>query len=208
MCGDMPTYIYRTVHIYALYNMSLEYAILGFLNYGPSSGYDLKNMFDTSIRHFWSADQSQIYRTLAKLVKKNWVTMHLVEQSDKPNRKVYSITETGKGELYQWLKTPLQLGETRNALLIQIFFGAQLDDKEIISSLKHTIAQLNEVRRRHKQIPEKSRTYVEMIDSQRDAFFWMLTLEMGARHNQVLIDWAESAIRRIEARDYTLEIQY
>jgi len=90
--------------------MSLEYAILGFLNYGESSGYDLKKMFDTSIRHFWSADQSQIYRTLSKLVKKQWVTMHLVEQVDKPNRKVYTITEAGKEGLYQWLKTPLPLG--------------------------------------------------------------------------------------------------
>ena len=47
--------------------MSLEYAILGFLNYLPLSGYDLKKMFDTSVQHFWPADQSQIYRTLARL---------------------------------------------------------------------------------------------------------------------------------------------
>ena len=39
--------------------MSLEYAILGFLNYHPYTGYDLKKIFDTSIRHFWPADQSQ-----------------------------------------------------------------------------------------------------------------------------------------------------
>jgi hypothetical protein len=44
--------------------MSLEFAILGFLNYQPYSGYDLKKIFDTSVRHFWPADQSQIYRTL------------------------------------------------------------------------------------------------------------------------------------------------
>ena len=49
--------------------MSLEYAILGFLNYQPFSGYDLKKLFDTSVRHFWPADQSQIYRTLARLTE-------------------------------------------------------------------------------------------------------------------------------------------
>jgi DNA-binding PadR family transcriptional regulator len=36
--------------------VSLEYAILGFLNYHPSTGYDLKRMFDTSVRHFWNVD--------------------------------------------------------------------------------------------------------------------------------------------------------
>ena len=49
--------------------MSLEFAILGFLSYHPSTGYDLKKMFDVSIRHFWPADQSQIYRTLARLTE-------------------------------------------------------------------------------------------------------------------------------------------
>ncbi|MGD0004493.1 MAG: PadR family transcriptional regulator, partial [Anaerolineaceae bacterium] len=40
--------------------MSLDYAILGFLSYKPFSGYDLKKVFDNSVRHFWYADQSQI----------------------------------------------------------------------------------------------------------------------------------------------------
>ena len=46
--------------------MSLEHAILGFLTYRPMSGYDLKKFFDESVRHFWSAPQSQIYRTLGR----------------------------------------------------------------------------------------------------------------------------------------------
>ena len=50
--------------------MSLEYAILGFLKDHPSSGYDLKKIFDISVRHFWPADQSQIYRTLAQMNNK------------------------------------------------------------------------------------------------------------------------------------------
>ena len=52
--------------------MSLEHAILGFLQYKPMSGYDLKKIFDTSVRHFWPADQSQIYRTLTRLADKGW----------------------------------------------------------------------------------------------------------------------------------------
>ena len=55
--------------------MSLEHAILGFLNYKPLSGYDLKKIFDTSVRHFWAADQSQIYRTLNRLTERGWAEM-------------------------------------------------------------------------------------------------------------------------------------
>ena len=41
--------------------MSLEYVILGLLNYRPLSGYDLKKVFDNAVRHFWPADQSPDY---------------------------------------------------------------------------------------------------------------------------------------------------
>jgi DNA-binding PadR family transcriptional regulator len=32
--------------------MSLDYAILGFLRYRPMTRYDLKRVFDGSVRHF------------------------------------------------------------------------------------------------------------------------------------------------------------
>ena len=72
--------------------MSLEYAILGFLNYRPLSGYDLKKVFDNSVRHFWPADQSQIYRTLAKLAEQGHVEQEIVRGLDRPDRKEYRIT--------------------------------------------------------------------------------------------------------------------
>ncbi|MBK7448579.1 MAG: PadR family transcriptional regulator [Anaerolineales bacterium] len=57
--------------------MSLKHAILGFLSFKPFSGYELKKAFDSSVQHFWPANQSQIYRTLAELegggfVEKKW----------------------------------------------------------------------------------------------------------------------------------------
>ena len=83
--------------------MSLDFAILGFLNYAPMSGYDLKKYFDGSVRHFWYADQSQIYRSLAKLKEKDWVEMEVETQEDRPNRKVYSITASGRDAFQEWL---------------------------------------------------------------------------------------------------------
>ena len=92
--------------------MSLEYAILGFLNYHPYTGYDLKKIFDTSIRHFWPADQSQIYRTLARLTEQGFAEMEKVPQDDRPDRKVYSITEAGRAELMKWLSGPPPIGRS------------------------------------------------------------------------------------------------
>src|SRR5215471_2763800 len=102
--------------------MSLEYAILGFLNYDSFSGYDLKKAIDASIAHFWSANQSQIYRTLDRLVEQGAVTVEIIEQEDHPDRKAYHITESGREALHRWLITPFPFEQTHSAALIQTFF--------------------------------------------------------------------------------------
>ena len=53
--------------------MPLSHAILGFLDYQPMSGYDLKKYFDQSVAHFWSATQSHIYKALENLENEGMV---------------------------------------------------------------------------------------------------------------------------------------
>ena len=112
--------------------MSLEYAILGFLNYRPLSGYDLKKVFDNSVRHFWPADQSQIYRTLAKLAEQGYVEQEIVRGLDRPDRKEYRITPAGQEALHTWLLNPLPSQDLRIAELIQVFFAGQLSDEQAL----------------------------------------------------------------------------
>ena len=87
--------------------MSLSHAILGFLNHRPHSGYDLKKVFDASVRHFWPADQSQIYRTLSRMSQNGWTETEIIRQESRPDRKLYHITAAGRKELHRWLTTPL-----------------------------------------------------------------------------------------------------
>jgi len=122
--------------------MSLKHAILGFLNYGPSSGYDLKKAFDASVQHFWPADQSQIYRTLAQLADEGWAEMELVEQDDRPDRKVYHITAAGRQELRTWLASHFPHEIYRQPWLIQVFFAAQLADDEVLALFQHEAGAL------------------------------------------------------------------
>jgi DNA-binding PadR family transcriptional regulator len=178
--------------------MSLEYAILGFLNYHPYSGYDLKKVFDNSVRHFWPADQSQIYRTLSNLSKRGWVEMEVIEQNDRPDRKVYSITETGRGELSKWLASPTPLGEPRSQPLVQVFFAGQLSDKELLAKFEALADILRATLAKYEQIPAQIEPYQQEIDSPREHFFWMLTLDNGIRAMRANLEWAEGVIERFK----------
>ncbi|HOU15813.1 MAG TPA: PadR family transcriptional regulator [Anaerolineae bacterium] len=178
--------------------MSLEYAILGFLNYKPLSGYDLKKIFDTSVQHFWPADQSQIYRTLTHLAEQGWAEMEIVEQSERPDRKVYHITAAGREALRQWLLTPLRPHIPRNADLIQVFFAGQLSNEEILAMFERAAARLRVVLKVYEQIPQQVEEYHDYMDSPREFFCWMLTLEAGFKSAQANLAWLEDVIRRIK----------
>ena len=116
--------------------MSLDAAILGFLDERPRSGYDLKTRcFDDAAKDFWTADQAQIYRTLERLQSARLVTATRKRQAGKPDRKVYSITEQGRASLSSWLASPLPLPAPRDAFLLQVYFAAQLADAQIAERL-------------------------------------------------------------------------
>jgi DNA-binding PadR family transcriptional regulator len=182
--------------------MSLEHAILGFLNYRPLSGYDLKKAFDTSVRHFWAADQSQIYRTLARLADQGWAQVEIIEQDDRPDRKVYHITQAGQQELLRWLATPLPHQARRNASLVQVFLAGQLTDQEILALLEPEAEHLRNDLEHYRQVPQASQAYIEALHSPRGAFFWMLTLEYGSKVTQAQLDWVESVIQRIKNKQH------
>jgi len=179
--------------------MSLDHAILGFLNYRPLSGYDLKKIFDTSVRHFWPADQSQIYRTLNRLAEKGLAEMQVVEQEDRPDRKEYSITAAGQEELRQWLVTPLPFGDHRNAPMIQVFFAGQLSNDEIIAMYQRVAAFMRLGLQQYDQIPLDMEAYAEYVQSPREFFFWMQTLEIGKMMARTNLAWIENVIAQIES---------
>jgi DNA-binding PadR family transcriptional regulator len=180
--------------------MSLDYAILGFLNYLPLSGYDLKKMFDTSVQHFWPADQSQIYRTLAHLTEQGFVKMEVIHQEDRPDRKVYHITPPGQQQLQGWLKATPPAEPNRSAALIQVFFCGQLSDEEILAKFEAVAAMMRVVLERYNQVPSQIQEYSRMVNSPRESYFWLLTLDLGLRTIRANLEWAENVIAEIKSR--------
>jgi DNA-binding PadR family transcriptional regulator len=179
--------------------MSLDFAILGFLNYSPLSGYDLKKVFDNSVRHFWPADQSQIYRTLARLAEKGLVEQEVFRGVDRPDRKEYRITPAGREALRAWLLSPLPSQEVRIAALIQVFFAGQLADEQILALFERVAADARAVLAVYDQIPQAAGTDDPALGPPRERFFWQLTLDYGMMSARADLAWLEGITARIKA---------
>jgi PadR family transcriptional regulator AphA len=183
--------------------MSLKHAILGFLSIGPLSGYELKKAFDNSVRHFWPAHQSQIYRTLSQLTDEGLVDKEVIERENRLDVKVYHITEPGQAELREWLQTPLPVQDSHEPYLIQLFFGSILNDTEMLENMRH---QREFVQARLAAYGEMYTDWLGLYqkrDDKQAVFYALLTLEYGIAANADFLRWLDTAIKRIEAGDYS-----
>ncbi len=111
--------------------MSIDYAILGLLNWRPLTGYDIKKMFAGSAAFYWSGNNNQIYTTLVKLHENGLVTRKVETQQDTPPRKIYSITTQGKAELKKWLLSEPEPPQLKNTFLVQLAWADQLSTEEL-----------------------------------------------------------------------------
>ena len=179
--------------------MSLKHAILGFLSFQSFTGYDLKQAFDNSVAHFWPADQSQIYRTLKQLHQEGLISQEVIPREDRLDVKIYEITDTGRGELHQWLSTPLPLTDTRDPFLIQLYFAFMLEHVQAIRLLKAEMEQVDQLMQVYESVYQVATGREHTPEEKRPLFYTMLTLEFGVRANTWYRHWLQEVVERIEA---------
>ncbi|MBO0777202.1 MAG: PadR family transcriptional regulator [Ktedonobacteraceae bacterium] len=120
----------------------ITYGVLGLLAIsGPMSGYDLKQRFDHILAPMWGATHSQIYNELRRMKELGWVEMEREEQESRPDRKVYSITESGYEALAAWQAQPPSVLQLRDELLLKILFGTFSDPEALANNIRRGIVE-------------------------------------------------------------------
>ena len=182
--------------------MSLKYILLGFLSYGPQTGYDLKKHMDNSTQFFWHAELSQIYPTLKELAKQKLVEAEVIPQEGKPNKKIYFITEAGHVMLMDWLAEPVnELPLTKEPTLLKLFFSGALEKEALLEQLRCLLilhrTQLD-------QYQQETKVYIEQVVAEtgiiRESVLWELARQFGEGHELSCIRWLEKVIETVEQK--------
>jgi DNA-binding PadR family transcriptional regulator len=179
--------------------MPLAHAILGFLDHGPQTGYELKKSFDQSISHFWTATQSHIYKALEALEKEGLVGSEVIPQAGKPSRKLYRIGEAGRVELRRWTATPLPVEVSRQAWLIQVFFAHENSNDELVGLFEARIAALRGLLEACAAAQASIDEHHRLLGIGRMRELWQLSLDYGLDHYRTEIAWLEAALPRLRA---------
>ena len=175
-----------------------QFAILGLLSFEPMSGYDVKQLIEWSVGHFWREGYGQIYPTLQQLEKQRLVTKKTERQKGKPDRNVYSLTPAGRERLKQWLSEPANHEVLRNELLLKLFFGqwvsAATSGSQIENHRKMWKEQLVDYAAIRKRLLQEHET-----DPGRP--FWEITLSYGEHIAKAQLAWSEEALNKLKDRE-------
>lgn len=179
--------------------MSLEYGILGLINYGKMSGYDISKAFDSSLKFFWHAQTSHIYLELKKLEKKGYITGTLVQQNDRPNKKLFGITDEGRKAFMEWLAqgAGAESVQFKSAFMMRVFFAGNLSPEQTVGMLKEFRQNCVDFLNKTSEIPESINHYGANKETIHP-FYWQMTAEFGYGIVRYCADWAESCIKRLE----------
>lgn len=179
----------------------LKYVLLGGLSYRPLTGYQLKQFVDTSAKHFWYAQTSQIYRTLDTLEAEGLLTSEIQEQEDRPDRRLYHITPAGRADLLAWLAQPMtEIAPTKDSLLVRLFFSAQLDKETVLTQLRlqRSLHQRQLSLYRNEITALINEGIQQSPELKRDALLWDVARRNGELVEEAYVRWLDETIQRIE----------
>jgi PadR family transcriptional regulator, regulatory protein AphA len=173
-------------------DMALRYALLGLLSRENMTGYDLTQKFAEQIGYFWNAHHTQIYRELQKLEDEGLVSHHRIEQLERPDKKLYEVTDKGYRGLVDWLaSSPQKPPKMKNESLLRVALFHLVPPEQAIRFLEESKEMHNDAMRqieawRDDEFGDKPPT--------RDNVGVFLTVENGIRFLRTWSEWCDFAI--------------
>jgi DNA-binding PadR family transcriptional regulator len=172
--------------------------ILGMLAARPRSGYEIKQLVDSSARFFWAASYGQIYPELKRLEKEGLIT-----GSDSANgerqRTTYKLTAAGKRAAREWIAGPPQVFELRDEGLLELFFAGSIDPARAPQIARERAARAAASAAELRAIEEQVEAMGEQEGPENNPDAGSMTvLRYGIEMNEWVAEWFERAAEELE----------
>ena len=185
--------------------MSLKYAILSLLAHDPLTGYELMKLFDGSVGYFWHATHPQIYKELARLEQADQIAHRSVEQRGRPTKKIYSLSDTGRHALVEWLHVPASAQRVKDEMMLKTFCCGLLENAEALELVQHH-RKLHEMKlQRYQELQRFLQSGLSMASRERLGPY--LTLLRGIRYERDYISWCDEASELLQTVDQAMPPQ-
>jgi DNA-binding PadR family transcriptional regulator len=182
--------------------MALRHALMAALLEGEASGYDLAKGFDASVANFWAATPQQLYRELDRMAADGLVAARVVRQERRPDKRLFSLTATGRRALHEFTARPPRPGVIRDELLVQVQAVDTGDEAAVRTAIEERMA------RAETKIARYERLRARLLDGRFEDDYLAeaervgpyLTLMRGLSFERENLRWCEQTLKVLTRR--------
>jgi DNA-binding PadR family transcriptional regulator len=172
--------------------MSIRMALLGLLSERPLHGYELRAAYEDDLVPHSQLNIGQVYTTLDRLERDGLVSHARVAQAERPDKKVYDLTDRGREELQRWLDTPAPIGlDLRNEAFLKVGLARRLADldaaKVVATERRACFERLAEVSHAKAQAERDGEPLAKVM-----------LLELAELRLEAFLNWLERCMERIK----------
>lgn len=157
-----------------------------------------------SVGYFWGARHSQIYPELAKLEGGGFVSQHPVEQTGRPDKKVYTITDAGLSAVREWAVTPAKPRPNRDEVVLKAGSLWTVDPTEAAKLYREEERRHREQLAEYEQIRDWMHEHwaKDLKDPGTPRFASYATLRRGLGYEREYADWCGWLAERLEEKKH------
>ncbi len=120
--------------------MDIRTLCLGILTLGNNTGYEIKKVFEDELSHFYEASYGSIYPALSRLTDDGLVSCQTMVQEGRPDKKIYSITTSGRMAFMDALLQPPGKDKLRSDFLAILRFADLLPARHLSQLIEDRMA--------------------------------------------------------------------
>jgi DNA-binding PadR family transcriptional regulator len=157
--------------------------LLALLAKEPAHGYELKQALEQTFGSAYpSPNIGQIYVTLGRLEKDGLIRAVDVEQSNRPNKKVYYLTAKGRDVLTLWVDEPTEGPRVRDEFFMKLVLAP-------LTGIADRMALINRQRRHYLSLMGDLNALLD--ETEPDDRVATLLIEGAMLHLQADLEWLE-----------------
>jgi DNA-binding PadR family transcriptional regulator len=161
--------------------------------------------FDESLAYFWHASPQQIYKELDAMEKSGWLISERIMQTEKPNKRVYSITPQGKKALTDWVSKPeegvTKFMQGKNPFLMRLAFAGEGSDENALQMLYEFKNQYLSFAQKMGNINiDETIAEEEATLGNKVMKYWKIVALHGEMIRKARLEWVEKAIAILETK--------
>ncbi len=122
--------------------MDIRTLCLGILTLRDATGYEIKKTFEGELSHFYDASFGSIYPALTKMTDEGLVRCTEQSQAGRPDKKVYSITASGRMAFMDALSKKPRKDRIRSEFLAMLMFAGLMSSSRVAELIDNRIAEL------------------------------------------------------------------